>query len=96
MRSQVGSLVDAMAAFGSGGSASAGAASGEVLAPNQKVTIHAVATGPAMTGMVDAMKQFDANGQPVLSGTSATSGQVATTLNTTIPRKPDTDILASS
>ena len=95
MRSQVGIMVDAMAAFGNTGSASAGEASGETLASNQKVTIHAIAA-PAVTGMVDAMKQFDANGQPVLSGVSATSGQVATTLNTIIPRKPDTDILASS
>jgi hypothetical protein len=42
------------------------------------------------------MKQFDANGQPVLSGAQAQSGQVSTTLNTTILRKPDTDMLASS
>jgi hypothetical protein len=46
--------------------------------------------------MLDAMKQFDANGQPVLSAVPAQLGQVSTTLNTTILRKPDTDILASS
>jgi hypothetical protein len=46
--------------------------------------------------MVDAMKQFDANGQPLLSGAGALSGQVASNLNTNIQRKPDTDILASS
>jgi hypothetical protein len=95
MRSQVEIMVDAMAAFDNTGSVGAGEASGDTLASNQKVTIHAIAA-PAVTVMVDAMKQFDANGQPVLSGASATSGQVATTLNTIIPRKPDTDILASS
>jgi hypothetical protein len=95
VRSQVGSMVDAMAAFGNTSVASAGAASEGALASNQKVAIYGVAA-PAVTGMVDAMKQFDSNGQPLLSGASAVSGRVATTLNTTIPRKPDTDILASS
>jgi hypothetical protein len=96
MRAQVGSLVDAMAAFGSAEPASVGVSPGEGPASNQKVTTHATVTGPTMVGMVDAMRQFDTNGQPVLLGSSAASGQVATTLNTTIPRKPDTDILASS
>jgi hypothetical protein len=91
MRSQVGSLVDAMAAFGDKGSA--GPVSGDALADAQKSVIHAVAPVPAVTGMVDAMRQFDANGQPLVA---TLTGNVAATLNTTIQRKPDTDILASS
>jgi hypothetical protein len=91
MRSQVGSLVDAMAAFGSKGAA--GPSSGESMADTQKAAVHAVAPVPAVTGMVDAMRQFDANGQPLVA---TLTGNVAATLNTTIQRKPDTDILASS
>ena len=96
MRSQVGVLVDAMAAYAGNGSVTLGEASGESLASKQAVPMPVAMAAPAVTGMLDAMKQFDANGQPVLSGASGQLGQVSTTLNTTILRKPDTDILASS
>jgi hypothetical protein len=96
MRSQVGALVDAMAAYAGDGSVTIGAASGESLASTQMVLMPVAMAGSVVTGMLDAMKQFDANGQPVLSGAQAQSGQVSTTLNTTILRKPDTDMLASS
>ena len=96
MRSQVGILVDAMAAFGNSGSATTGGTVGDTSGSNQKAENHTLVAGPVMTGMVNAMKQFDANGQPLLSGASAQSGIATTTLNTIIPRKPDTDILASS
>jgi len=48
-----------------------------------------------IVGIVDAMKQFDANGQPVLS---TSSGQVTSTngvLKTTLGRNPDVDILVA-
>jgi hypothetical protein len=96
MRSQVGVLVDAMAAYAGNGSVTPGADSGESLASIQMVPMPVAMAGPVVFGMLDAMKQFDANGQSILSGASAKSGQVSTTLNTKIPRKPDTDILASS
>jgi hypothetical protein len=94
MRTQVGSMVDAMANFG--GTGPAGGTSADSRLPTPEIAMHAIASGTGVTGMVDAMKQFDANGQPLLSGGAAPSGQVATSLNTNLPRKPDTDILASS
>jgi hypothetical protein len=95
MRSQVVSMVDAMAAFGSSGTGSGsvpGDSQSAISAVQGQTPISAKSAG--LTVMVDALKQFDANGQPKLaSGMSAEA--VATTLNTTTVRKPDTDILAS-
>ena len=89
MQSQVVSMVDAMASFGSTTVAAPGVApSGTQLTPQ------AAATGVGLTGMVDAMKQFDANGQPKLA-TGMSAGAIATTLNTTTISKPSTDILAT-
>jgi hypothetical protein len=96
MRSQVGVLVDAMAAYAGKDSSDPNLALNDPLALTSKTALPTALAGPVVTGMLDAMKQFDANGQPVLSAGQAQSGQVSTTLNTTILRKPDTDILASS
>ena len=46
-----------------------------------------------MAGMVDALKQFDANGQ-ALHGLKVTAASALTTLETK-PRRPDVDILAN-
>jgi hypothetical protein len=96
MRLQVGVLVDAMAAYAGTGLVKPGDTSVGSLAMTKFVAASTATAGPLAAGMLDAMKQFDANGQPVLSGAATLSGQVSTTLNTTILRKPDTDILASS
>jgi hypothetical protein len=96
MHSQVGVLVDAMAAYAGNDSTASGLASADLLAFPPKPVLSTILARPVVTGMLDAMKQFDANGQPVLSAVPAQLGQVSTTLNTTILRKPDTDILASS
>jgi hypothetical protein len=93
MRSQVGGMVDAMASFGSVDSAGGVAA----LAPKGPTAIAPPAPGlsTGMVGIVDALKQFDANGQSVLS---VPSGQVASAngvLKTTLGRNPDTDILVA-
>jgi len=89
LRSQVGSMVDAMASFGSGSSGGVAPSGASLTQPTGATPTTATA------GMVDAMRQFDANGQPKLTG-GLTAEAVATTLNTTPTRKPDTDILASS
>jgi hypothetical protein len=91
LRSQVVSMVDAMASFGSASGSGGGAAPGDASLTQPAGSNPTV----GMTGMVDAMRQFDANGQPKLAG-GLSAEAVAATLNTTPTRKPDTDILASS
>ena len=91
MRSQVVSMVDAMASFSSTG-VTAGDA--QLNAPTTVVSAPLSNAGAGVIGMVDAMKQFDANGQPKLAN-GLSSDAIAATLNTTAVRKPDTDILAS-
>ena len=90
LQTQIGGMVDAMAAFGGANSEVSG-----VLAP--KGTLAVMVEPDLSSGMVriiDAMKQFDANGQLV---PSVGSGQVATAsgiLKTAFGRKQDDDILA--
>jgi len=95
MRSQVGGMVDAMAAFGSAGSPGSEAAATGLQAPTPAAASLTPALTTGMVGIVDAMKQFDANGQPVLT---VPSGQVATApgvLKTTLGSNPGTDILVA-
>jgi hypothetical protein len=95
MRSQVVSMVDAMASFGSSGVGGGSAPRDSQLAtPAAQVQTPVSTASAGLTGMVDALKQFDANGQPKLASGMSTEA-VAATLNTTTIRKPDTDILAS-
>jgi hypothetical protein len=89
VQSPVGSMVDAMASF----SSAAGATPGGAPSATQLTTAPPI-TGAGLTGMVDALKQFDANGQPRLA-TGMSAEAVATTLNTTAINKPTTDILAT-
>jgi hypothetical protein len=95
LRAQVGGLVDAMQAFSTGSSGAAGGAGGNPIPLTKEAPVISSAGGGVL-GMVDALKQFDANGKPVLSGVPGQQTVAVVTLNTTGPRKPDTDILASS
>jgi hypothetical protein len=93
LRAQVGGLVDAMQAYGNSSTLPA-----QTDAP-KLVTGSSSGGGAAQSsvlGMVDAMKQFDANGKPLLTATAAPAGAVPTTLNTGVNRKPDSDLLAPS
>jgi hypothetical protein len=96
LRTQVGGLVDALQAFSSSGSGGAGGASGDAIPLTKEAPQMAASGGGGMLGMVDALKQFDANGKPLSMGTSGPQPATSVTLNTGAPRKPDTDILASS
>jgi hypothetical protein len=92
LRTQVGSLVDAMQAFNSGAAAPGAATQVAALTAPAVATTTLVAP---VVSLVDALKQFDANGQPL--GTVAMPAvSTAVTLNTTLPPKPGTDILAPS
>jgi hypothetical protein len=91
LNAQVGGLVDAMQAFGSSGSTKA-ADSGS---PNLNVpTASAKPLASGLLGMVDALKQFDANGQPALAVPAATSVAGTINLKTGLPPKPDGETLA--
>jgi hypothetical protein len=89
----VGGLVDALQAYGNASTRAA-----QTDAP-KLVTDSGPASGAAQSsvlGMVNAMKQFDADGKPLLTAAAAPAGAVPTTLNTGINRKPDSDLLAPS
>jgi hypothetical protein len=90
----VGTLVDAMQAFNSGGtpaSSSPGTQTASLTAP----ATAAPAASLGLVNMVDALKQFDANGKPIL-GSSAVPAATTVTLNTSLLPKTGTDILAPS
>jgi hypothetical protein len=92
LTTQVGGLVDAMAAFDSAG-ASVKSGSEGLLSVKPETQANLTVSG-GITGMVDALKQFDANGQ-ALNGGGKTLSTAAFTALDTKPRKPDADILAS-
>jgi hypothetical protein len=90
-------LVDALAAF----SAGAYVASGEQLVTEASAssTLDAGLAATSTTGlvdMVDALKQFDANGQAIGGGALSVAGTTAVTLKGYTPDKKDIDILAAS
>ena len=91
LTTQVGGLVDAMAAFDGAGTKALPGAEG-LLSVKPDAQANLTVSG-GITGMVDALKQFDANGQP-LNGGKALSAASLTALETK-SRKPDVDILAS-
>jgi phage tail protein X len=94
LRAQVGTLVDAMQAFNSGAAAGSAGAGTQMASLTAPVTV-APAASLGVVNMVDALKQFDANGKPIL-GSSATPSATTVTLNTSLLPKTGTDILAPS
>jgi hypothetical protein len=94
LRTQVGSLADALAAFnGSGGAATSAATTVTQLTAPQAMA-GAGGASADLAGMVSALKQFDANGQALTSAASP-SGATPVALNTTTTLKIPTDILAT-
>ncbi|MBK7000755.1 MAG: hypothetical protein IPH35_12550 [Rhodoferax sp.] len=97
LRSVVGGLVDAMAAFDS-----SRALGGEASTTDSSVLAMAAAPSAApglsssVLGIVDALRQFDANGQSTLPGTQGHAVAAITQLKDVNRNKPDTDLLASS
>jgi hypothetical protein len=90
----VSSMVDAMASFmgsGDGGKASvSGATELATPTPQGKDQATPLAVGSDLQSMVDAMRQFNANGQ------STPAASVPTTLNTTLTQEPSSYTLASA
>jgi hypothetical protein len=97
LRSQVGGLVDALAAYGAGGTQSPSTQpAADALVSSSTSSSQSVTGNSGLVGMVDALKQFDANGQPVTGSTMLVPGTNSLSLNGYTQNKKDVDILASS
>ncbi len=97
LRSVVGGLVDAMAAFDNSRSLGGGSSTND---PSVLAMAAAPSAAPGLRssvlGIVDALRQFDANGQSTLPGTQGHAVASITQLKDVNRNKPDTDLLASS
>ena len=97
LRSVVGGLVDAMAAFDNSRSLGGGSSTTD---PSVLAMAAAPSAAPGLRssvlGIVDALRQFDANGQSTLPGVQGHAVASITQLKDVNRNRPDTDLLASS
>ena len=98
LRSQVGGLVDALAAFDKSGMSAPDVLQKGVQLPAQNAGASLVmspSSGSGLGGMLDAMKRFDANGNAVGMSSLAHSAAAPATLDKFEILKAQTDILVS-
>jgi predicted secreted protein len=88
---QVGGLVDALAAYEVG---TAAVGSGAPSLTADTTSLPMTGSNLALVDMVDALKQFDANGQPTMAGVQLVPAAATVTLNGYKPPKNDLDTLA--
>ena len=92
LQTKVVSLVDAMQAFNSPGTVQTTESQTTSLV---QLASSAPSISSGLMGIVDTLKQFDANGQP-LTSVAGTSVAATVTLKTTLFVKPESDMLAQS